>query len=207
MTAITISTLAVNASAEAILLSTLIENDGTITNGDKEFSDFGYAATGDMPSSDRVNVLTIEDAEGNFGIRFQGGFVDLPGDGASDALIFYDVTVTDEANSISGAHLAANIVSPENSSGTITETFLPIFDSTDEILRIPTNDSRLNDSITFPETVQTMQVQKNILFIAAEGEQVDMSFVDQTFAQVPEPSGLAILLLLGSASACIWLRR
>ncbi|MDG2385302.1 MAG: hypothetical protein P8N76_26770 [Pirellulaceae bacterium] len=207
LTIITISTLAVNASAEAILLSTLIEDDGTITNGDKEFSDFGYAATGDMPSSDRVNVIAIEDAEGNYGVRFQGGFVDLPGDGASDALIYYNVKVTNESNAISEAHLAANIVSPEGSSGTITETFLPIFDSTDEILRIPTNDSRLNAGIVFPETVQEMQVQKNILFIAAEGEQVDMSFVDQTFSQVPEPSSICILFLLGSASALIWLRR
>ena len=205
LTLITIPTLAVTASAETILLSTLIETDGTITSGDKEFSKFGYAATGDMPSSDRVNVVTIEDTDGNYGLRFQGGFVDLPGDGASDALIYYDVRVTDQERAISKAHLAANIVSSDGSSGSITETFLPIFDLTDEIVRIPTDDNRLNDWIMFPETVQEMQVQKNILFIAAEDGQVDMSFVDQTFTQVPEPSSIAFILC--GVGMIIWQRR
>lgn len=177
----------------AVMLSELIETNGSIVSGDKEFSEFGYAATGDMPSSDRVNVIPYEDNDGNYGLRFQGGFVDLPGDGASDALIFYDVSVTDPEFQISGANLAANIVE-NGGSGTITETFLPIFDMTDEILRIPTDDNRLTDSITFPETVSHMRVQKNILFIAADEGQVDMSFVDQTFPQVPEPTAITLLL-------------
>ena len=203
---ITIPALAVTVSAEAIMLSELIETNGSIVSGDKEFSNFGYAATGDMPSSDRVNVITIEDTDGNFGLRFQGGFVDLPGDGASDALVYYDVRVTDQERAITGANLAANIVASEGSSGTITETFLPIFDMTDEVLRIPTDDNRLKDGITFPETVQEMQVQKNILFIAAEGGQVDMSFVDQTFPQVPEPSS-SILFLMGGVAMMLKRRR
>ena len=205
---ITIQAIAGTALAEtidlnsALLLSELISSEGSISSGDKEFSNFGYAATGDMPSSDRVNVIPLVDDDGNYGIRFQGGFVDLPGKGASDALISYDVTATAPGQTISGAHLAGNIVENDGS-GSVTETFLPIFDLTDEVLRIPTDDNRLNDWIMFNETVSELRVQKNILLIATGEGQVDMSFVDQSFSQVPEPGGIALLMLGLLAIGCI----
>jgi len=188
----------------AMLLSELISSEGTIESGDIDFSNFGYAATGDMPSSDRVNVIPLLDDDGNYGIRFQGGFVDLPGKGASDALISYDVTVTAPDLTLSGAHLSGNIVENDGS-GSVTETFLPIFDLTDEVLRIPTGDNRLSDGIMFPETVAytELRVQKNILMIATGEDQVDMSFVDQSFAQVPEPTGVVLLMLGLFSIGCI----
>ena len=184
---------------ETILLSELIESNGTVTSGDKEFSEFTYAATGDMPTSDRVNVVTFEDSLGNFGLRFQGGFLDLPGDGGSDALITYTVNVTDPSQQISKAHIGANVISPNDGSGTITETFFPTFTGEDEFLRIPTEDGQWVDWIEFDGPVSSLQIQKNILFAAGPSGQVDMSFVDQTFEQVPEPGtfALAILALCG----------
>ena len=60
---------------DAVLLSELVD-DGSITAGDKEFSDFTYASTNDMPDASGVNVIPIKDDAGNFGIRFQGAFID-----------------------------------------------------------------------------------------------------------------------------------
>src|SRR2546427_7354512 len=80
-------------AAYAVPLSTLVSG-GTKTCGDKLFSDFYYSSTGDMPTPLYVNVDCIT-VEGNLGLRFQGGFVDGPGGGSSDAVLSYIVTVTD----------------------------------------------------------------------------------------------------------------
>ncbi len=192
-------------SAEPIPLSDLLDG-GSIVSGDKEFSEFTYASTGDMPTADRVNVILHQDADMNFGLRFQGGFLDLPGNGASDALITYKVNVTDPGRMITGAHIAANVVSPPDGTGTITESFLPIFNATDEVLRIPTVDGLNTDSIVFPDALSELTVQKNILLSARDDGQVDMSFVDQTFEQVPEPVSAA-MLIAGWLMVCCFTRR
>jgi len=182
------------AHAASITLAELISTNGKIVSGDKEFSDFAYLATGDMPLAEFVNVAMFEDESGNFGLRFQGGFLDSPDplNQASDALISYRVRVTDPERLISDAHLAANLVAHDGGTATITETFLPIFPSTAEVLRIPTPDgSELIDGIIFDEPVRELVAQKNILMVATTS-QVDMSFVDQTFSQVPEPTGLGL---------------
>lgn len=182
-------------SAATISLGELIRTNGTIVSGDKEFSEFAYAATGDMPVADNVNVIAFEDTLGNFGLRFQGGFLDAPDprNQASDALITYRVRVTDPGRLISGASLAANIVARDGGSGTVTETFLPIFDLTDEVLRIPTSGDSLIDSIVFDEPQPTLLAQKNIL-MRATTSQVDLSFVDQTYSQIPEPASASLLI-------------
>jgi hypothetical protein len=186
--------------AAVVRLSDLINSNGKIVSGDKEFSDFVYAATGDMPIAANVNVLTHEDDNGNFGLRFQGGFLDAPDplNQASDALITYRIRVTDPNRLIAGAHLAANIVARDGGDGSVTETFLPLFNLTDEVLRIPTSGDSLIDTIIFDEPQPSLLVQKNIL-MRATTSQVDLSFVDQIFMQIPEPAGASLLFagLLG----------
>ena len=68
-----------------------------------------YLHTGDMPASSLVNVV-CNTVAGNFGLRFQGAFIDAPGGGGSDALITYTVTVTDPRYVITDAHLEGNPV-------------------------------------------------------------------------------------------------
>ena len=94
------------ATAETFSLRDLIEGDLSIVSGDKLFSNFEYTYTGDMPTAAGVTISTKEDAFGNYGIRIQGGFVDAYGNGASDALICYQVTVLDPHKRISDAHIA-----------------------------------------------------------------------------------------------------
>src|SRR5215211_4200289 len=53
----------------AVLLSTLTPPGGTISAGDKTFTNFTYNFTNDMPPATAVNVIPITDDFGNFGIR------------------------------------------------------------------------------------------------------------------------------------------
>src|SRR5262245_61251377 len=96
---------AVGGTVRADILADLIANNGTITVGDKVFSNFGYSKTGDMPDASAINVVPIVISGAELGIRFQGDFRDNPGGGSSDGLLTYRVTVTDPARQIIDVHL------------------------------------------------------------------------------------------------------
>lgn len=176
-------------SADAVLLSTLLNDGGTLTVGDKTFSDFTYSAVGDMPPATAVNVIPIID-DGDFGLRFQAGFIDLVGGGASDSLITFSVEAP--ADYIVGANLFGNVDAASPGIATITETFLPEFSTTAITIASGVN---LSASAAFDAPVQRLNVQKDILLFAGESP-ATLSFVDQTFPQVPEPS-TALLLTFG----------
>jgi hypothetical protein len=143
-----------------------------------------------MPSAASINVLPILDDFGNFGIRFQGGFLDLPGGGASDALITFNVTATDPELLISDAHLAANVALQGGGLASVTETFLPLFNDVSLLVYDTPGGVLLTDDVVFDVPVRTLPVQKDILLFAT-GQWANfatMSFVDQTFSQVPDPN-------------------
>ncbi|MCA9216234.1 MAG: PEP-CTERM sorting domain-containing protein [Planctomycetales bacterium] len=193
--------------AEVVPLSDLV-NGGTVQSGDKVFSNFTYLVTGDMPAAGDVNVETITDQDGKHGLRFQGGFTDVSGGSSSDAVITFDVSVAPgNGNLISGATLAANpAVFNGEGLASITETFLP--DVTDDKLVVYDfggGDDKLLDSTVFANALATLHVQKDIILHATgENAGVTLSFVDQTFEQVPEPATLSLLL---GALGLIALRR
>ena len=165
----------------ATSLSDLLDG-GSLSVGDKTFADFGYAATGDMPPATSINVIPIVDADGDLGIRFQGGFIDTVAPGSSDSLITFSVTAPGAY--IMGAELAGNVDVANGGVATVTETFLP----EDPISTLTiTSGVKLADSTTFGAPVQTLNVQKDILLLA-ESAPATLSFVDQTFPQVPEPA-------------------
>jgi len=195
---------AVTILGDAVPLSELVDDpEGEILVGDKLFTDFSYDATGDMPTVLGVNVIPILDDDGHFGIRFQGGFGDLPSSpGASDALISFTVTATLESFFIVDAHLAGNPeLIGELGSISVVETFdfdpelrLTIFDDEEA-------GQQSVDWVDF-EPIKSIEVTKDIFALAAmstdeqTGGAVTLSFIDQTFSQVPEP-GTAALLVVG----------
>jgi hypothetical protein len=189
-------------------LSTLTAGAGNgdaIIVGDKMFFNFAYAATGDMPTDSAINVIPITDLEGNFGIRFQGAFQDKVGGGASDALITYDVLVLDQNFAISDAHIAGNTFVFGTGHITVTETWLPDnAEASIAIWDIRPGSMQLKDSVIFlPTTYTLLHVQKDILADAGAAYLNDapnaslatMSFVDQTYSQVPEPASLGVLAI------------
>ena len=201
-----------------VVLGTLI-GDGSIQVGDKLFDQFFYSSTGDMPDAYGVNVIPIVDPYGNYGLRFQGGFVDLYGDGPSDALIAYRVSVTDPGFLISDVHLSGNPAvfgkkcygghrCKESGLIGVTETFL-LDDPFTELLifDIDPGPSQFVDWALLTTPLQTLHVQKNILALAGKKSVATLSFVDQTFSQVvvPEPSTISLLVV---GLAAVWhLRR
>jgi hypothetical protein len=176
----------------AVKLDTLLVDGATYTVGDKLFSDFTYHTTGsEMPTADNVNVIAIQDDDGNFGIRLQGGWIDLPGGGASDALVTFNVTALDPALIISDAHLAANVALNGAGLASVTETFIPLYDNILVVFDTP-GAANLTDSAVFDVPVKTLPVQKDIQLLSLgnylNGDFAIMSFVDQTFSQIDDPN-------------------
>lgn len=196
-----------SVTAAIVPLSDLLMEGATIQSGDKIFSDFAYLKTGDMPSAENVNVETIQDGDGDYGIRLQGGFVDHAGGDASDAVITFNVSVPMGSNLlIAGAKLSANpavFAGDPGSLASVTETFIPtIIDNKLVVYDFGEGDDKLLDQISFAEGYATLPVQKDIILHAiGDTGAVTMSFVDQTFAQIPEPSSLVLAIggLLGLA--------
>jgi PEP-CTERM motif len=204
---------------DPVILASLLCG-GSITVGDKLFDEFSYSSTGDMPKAHKVKVIPIQDGDGNFGLRFQGGFVDFYGDGPSDAQISYRVTVLDPLFLISDVHLAGNpdVIAKdchkshkckEYGQISVTETFLTDDPFTElSIYDVEPGSRQLVDWALLAEPVQTLHVQNDIMALADHrGTVAKLWFVDQTFSQVavPEPSTISLLTI---GIALIWgLRR
>jgi hypothetical protein len=187
-----------SANAAIVPLSDLL-NGQTITSGDKIFSNFTYRKTGDMPAAENVNVETIQATNGDYGLRFQGGFIDRAGGDASDALVTFDVGVANAGWLINGVTLSSNPAVFEGTGlASVTETFIPtIIDDKLVVYDFGGGDDLLLDEIAFAPGYATLPVQKDIILHANDPSgngAVTMSYFDQTFSQVPEPAGLVLIL-------------
>lgn len=180
--------------------------------GDKLFKEFVYSWAGDMPAPENVNVTAIVDSNQNYGIRFQGTFIDLPGDtSGSDASVSFTVNVTDGRHKITDAHLASAIfadTTTPGSFGSIDESFLgnsPQILGTMHVFKstMGQGGQKFEDNIVFDSTYEVLRVQKDIFALAAQtaNAPVRMTFIDQTFSQVdtevPEPSTASLMLVFG----------
>lgn len=208
-----------NGSGSPVILADLLSGQVMgVTVGDKSFSEFFYSTLpgDDMPAPEDINVFGFQDDDGNYGVSFHGAFIDLPGNGPSDALLRFTVEVTPEAQAqgfrISDAHLFAGGVGVgENSVFTIDETFqqndatLNAFATT---LGGPL-ETQLSDWVFFDEdpineVYTRLRVTKDIFALAGDTNQpARTTVIDQSFSQVqiPEPTtlGLLGLALLGVA--------
>jgi PEP-CTERM motif len=193
-------------SLPAATLDSLIASGGTITSGDKIFSNFSYQVTGsDMPTTANINVLPVIVA-GNFGLTFQGLFHANPGNGVSTALIAYTVSVTGGAPIITDVHLDGD---PQvnggdghaSITGTVNETvnhtvvatpLLSIFENvTSGLQTFRYNDLRFTNGL-----FSSLDIQ-NLISASANGVNTiaQITHFEQTFSQVPEPSTVGLILV------------
>ena len=216
----TIITLDPNNSNEFVSLGDLTSGEVMgIQVGDKTFTEFFYGALpgDDMPAAEDIVVYGFEedlDDDGipNFGLSFHGTFIDLPGDGPSDALLRFTVEVSPEAAArgfrISDAHLfVGGIGLGDDSFFSVDESFaqndqsMSVFAST----LVGPRDQKLSDWVFFDELHEKLRVSKDIFAIAGDTNQpARATVIDQSFSQeiIPEPAtlGLMFMGLLGIAA-------
>jgi len=200
-------------SSSSVSLADLISGTVTgVTVGDKVFTGFSYSTlSADMPKAVNVSVQGFKDTDGNWGVTFQGAFMDLPGgDAASDAKIGFDVNI-DAAGlgrglRISDAHLfldGANVGGP-NSSFIVDESFAQSHLNQMLLAQVTTfgaGATQLSDSTVFNPPVLSLHVTKDINAIAGAGSIAPArgTVISQSFSQssdVPEPA-VAMLSLVG----------
>jgi hypothetical protein len=179
-------------------LGSLIDDGGTITDGDKVFSDFSYAASGSAPSADEIAVIPFTNGAGEYGIQFSGSFV-ASGSQNGDAAISYLVTVTDPLWRIDDA-TAFSIGSAIN--GGFWDVSETLFSGTSAIGTLTTfndsNDGQLSDHTTF-DPVTSILVVKDVGFHGGGGI-ADLSVLDQNFSQVMIPEAATwVMMALGFA--------
>ena len=190
--------LACKASAEPILLSELIASNGSVVAGNSLFDLFQVTPIGEMPMPDAINVIPIQDAQGNFGIRFQGGFLDGPNDGPSSLTISYRATVSNNEDVFSGVMLAGNPASIGQALVQVRLDLPGVNGDDPLIFDSQTDGTLLMDHANIQPMLGTMNID---LFISAHvtgpSSAATASFVDMTFGQtnIPEPSGLTSNLI------------
>ncbi|MGB3694619.1 MAG: hypothetical protein WA865_16940 [Spirulinaceae cyanobacterium] len=196
------------------LLANFGTEEGSITVGDKKFSDFscqisasGMARPG---SCDSINVITYEDDP--FGLRFQSGFAAMR-DSSLEVLLDYNVEVLDPDFVISGARLAFNgAFVGQNAQTSVTETIENMNGDTIGKLNVsnPTSESAIPDlqdpaleanDQGISSELQKVRIKNQIDIIAEGNSRGFISFIDQRFEQrrveVPESNAAAGLLLFG----------
>jgi len=196
----------------AEFLSDLIASGGSITVGDKVFSDFGYTPnSGQAPLASAISVNPIPpagtDAFGNFGIRFGLAGFDTPDNVATDFLLTYTVSTLSGAPLITDVHLASNLAiagtpaTGDNPFGNIVETIsAPGIGQIAQISNAATTTSSSLSAVAGfipPGPYTSLRVTKDVQLFSTPGAIATVSFIDQAFSQVPEPGSLMLLGLGG----------
>jgi hypothetical protein len=174
-----------------------------ITIGDKTFYDFSL---GGSIAASQIAVVTAPGPD--IGLQFLYNWTATNGNN-QDSVILYKVHVNDPIQAITAVGLSFNgTANIGNSSGltaaTVTETISDL--AGNPIGQISTIDSgplfattnRDSDSLTISPT-HDLSLEKDILVHSGigDGGTASISFVDNTFEQVPEPASMSLLALGG----------
>jgi hypothetical protein len=204
-----------NVNSGAVSLNDLVGTGNAIQVGDKVFDNFTYSTTGsDMPDAANVNITGEMITVGGVpeeGINISGAFMDTNTPGASDAILRYDVSVTDpSAMLITGATILGDPDVVGTGNVMVTETWTP--DEGNAKIGVydiePGSATQLEGSVTFGTPAASLSVTKDIVASVANGalgSAASLSSIDQLYVQqpntggggpnTPEPASLGILAL------------
>lgn len=191
-------------SAQAVILKDLIDNQGAISvpQGDKVFDNFNFSVdpTGNnyFANSAAIDVVPII-IDGEQGIRFSGligAWGGLTAPSEVRVVIGYRVTVLDPSLYIHDFTLAFNgqATNPNGGSASITELAVGN-GGVMGTATVQTPDPLSQHNLLTGGVTQQLTIRKDITLSSGPGGYTTISFIDQTFSQVPEPATLALLSL------------
>ncbi len=179
-----------------------LTNGQTVIVGDKAFTDFSIS--GDFQAN-QVNVTPITE-NGDFGIRFSGGFTS--GGTPMGMTLGYQVSVTNSLNLISAANLLFNgVVVAGAGTAQVTEQIFTNNTFYGQMSVFATQTSTVSSAslaIVPPQSLLT--INKNVSLTATVPAFSSISTIDQTFTQVPEPSAM-VLVAAGFGGLALLRRR
>lgn len=219
---LTLTSFSTALAQSTVKLSDLI-GGGSLTSGDKLFTDWGFSAAGNVTNlltAADINVTPITDVDGNFGFRLQSGFFAGAGQFA-DYLLTYKVTVLNPSKQIIDLHLVFNgaaVGTGANTNVAETATAPGGFVKQLFVYNNGGGNFDLSDEALFPGQPQSfLNVSKDIFLTggASTGQGFAViSLIDQTFSQtgrrdgVPEPSTLALFGVgAGTLGFLAWRRK
>jgi hypothetical protein len=186
--------------AEAVLISTLQTSGGTITVGDKIFSNFTCSVTGTGASCTTIDVVgVIDPVTGLIGLTFQAPAFNNTPNTNLDILINYTATVLPGFNNlISDVHLGFNGSVTGSGFINVTETVRgPLPGSPNNVLGqafVQNPPPIFTSDILLSAPASSIRVTKDILLgVGTTAGSASLSFVDQFLSQTPEPGSLALL--------------
>ncbi len=188
-----------------VSFATLTNVGGDVLVGDKDFSNFSISGG---ISAGQINVTSITEGDGDFGLRFSGGLVSA---GTPESFsIGYTVSVTNSPMLISAANLLFNgqVVSGSTGQVQVTEQVFTNGNQFAGQLFVFANatNSVLTASLPITPPQTFLNLSNNVFLTAQLPAFASISTIDETYTQVPEPSAL-VLVAAGFTGLAFFRRR
>jgi hypothetical protein len=194
------------AAATTDNLQNLATTGGSLTIGDKTFSNFDFLASG-LTSFDASQIqVTASVAGGTYFLTWGGNMSLVSGSGSpvsADLLLNYTVTAatglidmidqqyTGSAQPTGGAFLAIDETVRDTNGNLVANSHLDGNDMSDP-------SAEPGDNLHINPALATIDVTKDIAFAIVDGGFISISEIRQSFHQIPE-AGAMSMFVLGSA--------
>lgn len=178
---------------------------GAFIVDDKLFEIVAFTPVGSTIDPTMIDIVPVNFGLVGVGFDLQGQFADVPGDGATSGFTLqYDVTVLDASKRIVDVDLIFNgFAVGQNSFTDINEsvvdpmtgtllTQLDVFASGD----VPMDQWKMSDGTDFgPPGFSKLNIVKDFSVFAGTTGNANVSFIRQTFSQIPSPGAVGLGVL------------